>query len=120
MTQDLTSVPPRGLAELPTQTALNVLTGVRGVISAAHRSRDGHLHGHTWTVRAWFKDCPCAVEKQAELTKYLSIFDHQVLGDAEAWGEALAQSILWGMTCHRVEVSRDAEGIYAMAERIKQ
>ena len=75
------------------------------------------MHGHTWTVRAWWRSSPCAVTKQTELTNYLSIFDHQVLGDAEAWGEALAQAILWGMNCEKVEVSREAEGIYASAER---
>ena len=117
MTQDSTSAVPRGLVELPTRTALKILTGARGVICAAHRSKYGHMHGHTWTVRAWWLGNPCAVTKQAELTKYLSIFDHTVLGDAEAWGEALAEAILWGMTCERVEVSREAEGIYAMAER---
>ena len=111
------SLGTHGPDDVPTRTALNVLTGVRGVISAAHRSREGNLHGHTWTVRAWWVDCPCAVEKQVELTNYLSIFDHTVLGDDEAWGEALAQAILWGLRCHRVEVSRDAEGLYAMAER---
>lgn len=99
-------------------TGLKVLTGVRGVISAAHRSREGKLHGHTWTVRAWWRGQPCAVRKQAELTSYLSIFDHQELGDAHAWGEALAQAILMGMDCHKVEVSREAEGIYASAERM--
>ncbi len=118
MTQDLTSELPAGLVELPTRTALRILTGAKGVISAAHRSKEGHLHGHTWTVRAWWKGNPCAVTKQAELTKYLSIFDHHCLGDAEAWGEALAEAILWGMTCERVEVSRDAEGVYACVERI--
>lgn len=118
MTQNSTSAVPRGLVELPTQTALKILTGAKSVICAAHRSKDGNLHGHTWTVRAWWRGNPCAVTKQAELTKYLSIFDHTVLGDDEAWGEALAQSIIWGLTCEKVEVSRDAEGIYASAERI--
>jgi hypothetical protein len=27
------------------------------------------MHGHTWTVRAWWLGNPCAVTKQAELTQ---------------------------------------------------
>jgi hypothetical protein len=98
-------------------TDLKVLTGASAIISAAHRSTDGHLHGHTWEVTAWWSGTPCAVEKQAELTKYLSIFDHTVLGDDARWGEALAQSIMVGMGCERVEVNRPLERLRALAER---
>lgn len=104
-----------GLGDVPMPNGLKVLTGVRAIVCAAHRSREGNLHGHTWTVRAWWTGRPCALECQAELNKYLSIFDHQELGPEHAWGEALAQSILLGLQCERVEVSREAEGIYAEA-----
>jgi hypothetical protein len=113
----LSDLPTGGPAEGHMLTSLRVLTGVRGIVCAAHKSLDGKLHGHTWTVKAWWLNTPDAVEKQAELTSYLSIFDHQTLGDAERWGEALAQAILMGMHCQKVEVSRDGEGIYASAER---
>lgn len=115
MTQHSTSE-TGGQAVAPTLTSLRVLTGVRGIVSAAHKSRDGVLHGHTWTIIAWFQGQPDAVSKQDELTKYLSIFDHQLLGPEHSWGEALAQAILIGMNCHRVQVSREAEGMYALAE----
>lgn len=76
------------------------------------------MHGHTWQITCWWTDCPDAVQKKAELTKYLSIFDHTVLADNVAWGETLAKSILIGMGCACVEVSRPLEGIYARVEAI--
>lgn len=96
---------------------IRILTGVSGILSAAHRSREGIMHGHTWEVTCWWSDCPDAVAKQAELTKYLSIFDHTVLADGLAWGEKLAEAILHGMKCVKVEVSRPLERIYAVIER---
>jgi hypothetical protein len=39
------------------------------------------------------------------------------LGDETAWGEALATAILLGMDCHKVEVRRPLEGLFAIAER---
>ncbi len=98
-------------------TNLKVLTGASAIVSAAHRSRDGALHGHTWEVVAWWPEGECAVKKKAALTNYLSIFDHTVLGDETAWGEALATAILLGMDCHKVEVRRPLEGLFAIAER---
>lgn len=103
----------------PTRIALKVLTGVSGIISAAHRSKDGNLHGHTWEVVAWWAEGPCAVERKAALTKYLSTFDHAVLADDCAWGEALATAILLGMNCEKVEVRRPLEGLFAVAERLR-
>lgn len=93
------------------------LTGVGAILSAAHRSRDGNMHGHTWEVVTWWQGCPDAVEKQRELVEYLSVFDHTVLADGIAWGEKLAETILLWMDCERVEVSRPLERIYAIAER---
>jgi hypothetical protein len=94
-----------------------ILTGAEAVLSAAHRSREGVLHGHTWTIRAWWTGEPDAVQKQAELRKYLAVFDHTVLADGIAWGEHLGRAILLGMGCERVEVSRPAEGLFAIVER---
>lgn len=100
-----------------TLTNLKVWTGVSAIVSAAHRSRDGNLHGHTWEVVAWWPEGRCAIQLKAELTNYLSIFDHTVLGDANAWGEALAKAVLIGMDCQKVEVRRPLEGMFAVAER---
>ena len=94
-----------------------VLTGVSAIISAAHRSTDGVMHGHTWEIKAWWIDSPCAVQMQAELRKYLAIFDHTLLGDELAWGEAMGKSILLGLGCVKVEVSRPLEGIFAVVKR---
>jgi len=98
-------------------TDIRTLTGVSAILSAAHRSREGVMHGHTWEVTCWWDDCPDAVTKQAELQKYLSVFDHTVLADGIAWGEKLGEAILLGMNCARVEVSRPLERIYAVVER---
>lgn len=105
-----------GLVAAPTLTNLKVLTGASAIISAAHRSREGQMHGHTWEVRAWWTGKPDAMQKQAELRSYLSIFDHTVLGDETAWAETLATSICLGMGCVKVEINRPLEGLFAVAE----
>lgn len=117
MTQDLTSG-IAGLDEKPMQTNLKVLTGVSSILCAAHRSVEGSMHGHTWEVTCWWSGVPDAVQKQAELNKYLSIFDHAVLADGIAWAEKLAETIILGMDCQKVEVRRPLERLYAVAERI--
>jgi 6-pyruvoyl-tetrahydropterin synthase len=96
---------------------MRILTGVTAVFSAAHRSREGVLHGHTWQITAWWDNEPDAVEKQRALREYLTIFDHTVLADGVAWGECLARTILYGMKCCKVEVSRPLEGLFAVAEQ---
>lgn len=96
---------------------IQVLTGTSAVISAAHRARDGNLHGHTWEVTAWRAEGQDAVVFQKSLQDYLAIFDHTVLGDDCAWGEALAKAVLIGLDCVRVEVSRPLEKLYAIAEK---
>jgi hypothetical protein len=118
MTQDLTSEATVGLDAAPMLTSLKALTGVSSIVSAAHRSRDGAMHGHTWEVIAWWEGSPCAVEKKAKLAKYLSIFDHTVLGDDVAWGEALGKAIVLGLGCAKVEVRRPLEGIFASVEKV--
>lgn len=93
-------------------------TGVTGIVSAAHRSKDGQLHGHTWEIKAWWPAGECAVELKRQLAEYLENFDHQLLGDEVAWGEALGKCMILGLGCCRVEVSRPLEGIYAMVEAV--
>ena len=117
MTQALTSV-TGGQGGGPTLTGLRVLTGASAIISAAHRSREGAMHGHTWEIKAWWPEGFCAVQRQAELRNYLSVFDHTVLGDELAWGEALGKAILLGLECAKVEVSRPLEGIFASVEML--
>lgn len=117
MTQDLTSG-IAGLEEKPTPTNLKVLTGVSSILCAAHRSVEGTMHGHTWEITCWWKGVPDAVQKQQELNKYLSIFDHAVLADGIAWAEKLAETIMLGMGCEKVEVRRPLERLYAVVERI--
>lgn len=89
------------------------LTGVGAILSAAHRSKEGNLHGHTWEITAWWEAGEDAQHLQQQLIKYLSVFDHQVLGDDVAWGEALGKAITLGLGCVEVEVRRPLERIYA-------
>lgn len=116
MTQPSTSE-IAGQAVAPMPIGLSVSTGVGAVLSAAHRDRDGSMHGHTWEIVAWWTGRPDAIEKQAELVKYLSIFDHSVLADGVAWGEKLAEAIMHGLGCVKVDVNRPLERIYATVER---
>lgn len=119
MTQQLISETAGRVGE-HTPTSLKVFTGVSAILSAAHRSREGVMHGHTWQVTCWWTGSPDAVEKKRELVKYLSVFDHTVLADDVAWGETLATAILYGMDCQRVDVERPLEGIFARVELATQ
>lgn len=93
------------------------MTGVSGVISAAHYSRDGKLHGHTWQVIVWHHangDVIIDAERRKRmLSDYLSQFDHNVIGNEYAWGEDLAEKIGLDLRAAAVDVTRPLEGIYA-------
>jgi hypothetical protein len=95
------------------------LTGVSGVVSAAHRSRDGNMHGHTWQIVAWwpFNSDVSAESRKTVLTDYLSFFDHSILADSVAWGEDMAERIGEDLAAVAVDVSRPLEGIYAKWSR---
>lgn len=116
MTQHSTSV-IGGQDEKPTPINLKVLTGATAILCAAHRSREGVMHGHTWEITAWWTGMPDATVKQDDLNKYLSVFDHAVLADGLAWAEKLGEAILIGMGCERVEVRRPLERLSAIVER---
>jgi hypothetical protein len=96
---------------------VKTLTGASAVFSAAHESREGVLHGHTWQVTAWWWGEPDAVQKQKDLRAYLSRFDHTVLPASSAWGEQLGAQVLRDLGCAKVDVSRPLEGIFAVVER---
>ncbi len=89
------------------------MTGVGGIICAAHYSREGILHGHTYEVTAWFADGYDAIELQQALNDKLGLWDHTVLPPEMASGEALAEHIGTVMQAIEVTVSRPAERIYA-------
>lgn len=86
-------------------------TGVTAVISAAHYSKSGVLHGHSYRVTAWFS-AGDADALRASLVAALAPFEHGVLPDALAWGENLAEHI-GGLLpgCSGVDVARPLEGI---------
>ena len=93
------------------------MTGVSGVISAAHYSKDGKLHGHTWQVTVWYHangDVILDAERRKRmLTDYLLQFDHSLIDDEYAWGEDLAEKIGLDLLAAAVDVTRPLEGIYA-------
>lgn len=109
-----------GQVAAPTPTAWKASTGVGAVLSAAHRDRDGNMHGHTWEIVAWWDGTPDAMEKQADLNRYLSFFDHSVLADVVAWGEHLGARIAEDLGCVRVEVNRPLERIYARIDALTE
>ena len=94
-----------------------VFTGVRGCISSAHYSKEGTLHGHTWSVTVWFATSeaspPDAVALAARVRNYLKQWDHTLLPDELAWGERLASRFGVDLGACRVVVSREQEGIFA-------
>ena len=96
------------------------MTGVSGVISAAHYSRDGVLHGHTWQVVVWWQAYGYVISadrRKEMLSEYLRKFDHSVLPEHLAWGEDLAEKIGLDLHAAAVDVRRPLEGIYARWER---
>lgn len=93
-----------------------MLTGAGAVFCAAHRSREGVMHGHTWEVIGWWTGRPDATAKQAELVKYLSFFDHSILADSMAWAEDLVDRIAKDLGCASVEIRRPLERLYAKKE----
>lgn len=92
-----------------------MLTGVSGHFSATHKSPEGKWHGHTWYVKAWFRNKHRldARVMQASLNTMLARYDHSELPENLAWGEDIAREIATLVNCVEVEVSRPAEGIYA-------
>jgi len=90
------------------------LTGARAVFCAAHHSRDGVLHGHTWEVTAWVDDGRDVVGLKRDLQAILSAYDHSVLPDELAWAESMAGNIAGLIPgCVRVDVERPSEGFFA-------
>jgi 6-pyruvoyl-tetrahydropterin synthase len=92
-------------------------SGIGGIISAAHYSKDGRLHGHTWQIVVWYHANGEVVldagHRKRLLDQYLKRFDHNLLPDQLAWGEDLAEKIGLDLGVAAVDVSRPLEGIYA-------
>jgi hypothetical protein len=97
-------------------TNLRILTGAQGILSVAHVAADGRLHGHTYTVRAWWTAEPCAIESKAALARWLSKFDHGQLPPNMSRAERIGEQCLMALGCCRVEVMREAEGVFAVVE----
>lgn len=85
--------------------------------SASHRDpMSGELHGHTWEVEAAWQGEPYRDNRalQETLKGILAVWDHTVLPDALASGEAIAQAIgSLIVDCAGVNVSRPSERLRA-------
>jgi 6-pyruvoyl-tetrahydropterin synthase len=94
------------------------LTWVDATISAAHYPADGGpLHGHTWRVRAyWEWTSGDALVLQRLLREACEPFDHNLLPAALSRAEELAKHLRAALSCARVDVWRDAEGLGATCE----
>lgn len=93
------------------------LTGVGCVISVAHNSPEGVLHGHSYEITAWFKIFSDARVLQCQLIEAVRHLDHKRLPEELSLGEHLAEHIadrLHG--CIAVDVNRPLERIYARWE----
>ena len=55
--------------------------------------------------------------KQAELSSYLSFFDHSLLAESVSLAEDLALRIMEDMGCARVDIRRPLERIYVSVAR---
>lgn len=99
-----------------------MLTGISGHFSATHKSPEGQWHGHTWHVKAWFRNQHRldARVMEAALNTMLARYDHSELPESLAWGEDIAREIATLVNCVEVEVSRPAEGIHAKWKWNKQ
>jgi len=99
---------------------MTILSGIGGVISAAHKSPCGVLHGHTWEVVVWWRNDSHFVDagdRKLRVDAFLKQFDHTLLPDTLMWGEQLAEHIDVHLKCCAVDVSRKPERIYARWER---
>lgn len=90
------------------------LTGVGCVISVAHNSPEGVLHGHSYEVTAWYRFGHDARALQRQLETVRQQFDHAALPDELSLAENLAEEIARRLPgCIEVEVNRPLERIYA-------
>lgn len=96
-----------------------IQTGVSGVLSVAHHSKHGRLHGHTYEVKAWWPaDGTDALDRQDQLNRVLKLYDHRGLGSNESTGEQLAELIAGKLEgVDEIEISRPFERIYARWRR---
>jgi len=117
MTLPLTSETAGQVAELmPTSSNVEVLTGVSGHFSAAHRDfATGEMHGHTWLVTAWFKPPyrSDARRHKTDLDRLLATWDHTTMPDDLARGEDIARAVATLDNVVEVEIRRPTEGFHA-------
>lgn len=92
--------------------------GVSCVLSVAHNSPEGVLHGHSYEVRAWYRFGSDARALQRHLEVVRDKYDHTLVDDELQCAENLAEVIGRDLPgCIAVDVNRPLEGIYASWEK---
>lgn len=95
-----------------------MFTGVGCILDAAHKSKDGVLHGHTWEIEAWWLwDGTGACERQAQLNNLVAAHDHGLLQPEIAWAEQMAEHVGEMLGCESVEIRRDGRRLFARWEK---
>lgn len=107
---------------------VSIVSGVRGSLTAQHRSRSGHVHEHTWEITVWFKgkdrEIVDATHVKQQLDDLLLSYSGKCLPDRIAWAEHLAGEIASSMYCQwdshfvtGVDVLRHKEGLLVQWRR---
>ena len=99
---------------------MTTLTGVGAVLSCAHRPINadvfgGEVHGHSYEIIAWFENDDGSDVRifQAALNALLKQWDHKMLPDELATGEAIARAVGCLNKVVEVDVRRPLERLYA-------
>ena len=93
-------------------------TGVGFVLSVAHNSPEGVLHGHSYEVTVWYRFGSDARALQRHTDYIREKYDHSLVDDALRFGEDLAEQIGRDLPgCIRVDVDRPLERIFTRWEK---
>lgn len=93
---------------------MTALSKAKAHICAAHRTDEGAMHGHTWTVWAsWIYDGESIIERKLILERVCRTLDHKVLPEELRRAEDMAGHIGDLVGAVKVEISRDVEGFAA-------
>lgn len=94
---------------------MTALSWAQAYLCAAHDGPDGRTHGHTYMIRAyWADDGGDILVRRRRLLAVLQDLDHGVLPPDLTRAEDLAEHVAIYVDAHRVDVSREAEGVGAI------
>lgn len=96
-------------------TAARIRILVSGEFSASHRCVEGHPHGHTWHVTAWFTAMPRVDARlfRDALDAMLAKWDGTELEAGRDWNEDIVADLARLPDCVEVRVWREADRLGA-------